>query len=162
MSVGEAIRTKRAVRAFTEQPVPDATMREILHAGRRSQSSKNSQPWQFIVITNRETLQALAQCGTYAGHLAGAAFAVALIAERGHEFDLGQAAAAMQLAAWEQGVGSCIAAMWEPERARPILGVPDQLAFDIAISFGYSAEVARTPRMDGRKTLEAIVRWERW
>src|SRR5258706_10208679 len=108
MDVLEAIRTKRAVRQFADRPVPDDDIRTIVDAGRRSQSSKNDQPWVFVVVRERATLQKLAECGTYAKHLAGAAFAVALIARPGYDFDQGQAAAYLQLAAWDLGVGSCI------------------------------------------------------
>jgi nitroreductase len=163
MKVLEAIRTKRAVRQFTDQPVPDDLIREILNAGRRAQSSKNDQPWHFIVVRNRDTLRQLSECGQYAGHLAGAAFAVALVRSVDHDFDLGQAAAYMQLAAWELGVGSCIASIWEPERAKATLGVPNDQHFDTAISFGYAAQQPpATPKPGGRRSFEDVVRWERW
>lgn len=162
LSVGAAIRTKRAVRQFSERPVPDQAVTAILDAGRRSQSSKNDQPWTFILVTERETLQALGATGQYAGHLAGAAFAIVLVSRPGYAFDLGQAAAYMQLAAWEHGVGSCIASFWEPERARAILGVPAELDCDLGISFGYPAAPPQPPRSGGRKSLDDIVRRERY
>jgi nitroreductase len=163
MLVADAIRTKRAVRQFTDQPVSDEIIRAILNAGRRSQSSRNEQPWTFIVIRDRETLRQLGACGQYAGHLAGAAFAVALVSSSGNRFDLGQAAAYMQLAAWELGVGSCIASMWEPERAKAILGVPAAYTFDTALSFGYAATTpAPVNKPGGRRELAEVVRWERW
>lgn len=163
MMVADAIRTKRAVRQFTDQPVPDEQIRAILDAGRRAQSSKNGQPWTFIVIRDRETLRQLSTCGGYAGHLAGAAFAVALVSSVSYSFDLGQAAAYMQLAAWELGVGSCIASMWEPERAGTILGVPPDHLFDTAISFGYAAAPPTTSgKPGGRRALDEVVRWEQW
>ncbi len=117
MTVSELIRTKRAVRQFTDEPLSEEAIRSILNAGRRAQSSKNTQPWHFIAIRDRETLRQLSQCGAYAGHLAGAPFAVALISSSAGGFDLGQAAAYLQLTAWELGIGSCIASMWEPEKA---------------------------------------------
>lgn len=163
MMVADAIRTKRAVRQFTDQPVPDEQIRAILDAGRRAQSSKNDQPWTFIIIRDRETLRELGTCGQYAGHLAGAAFAVALVSRVDYSFDLGQAAAYMQLAAWELGVSSCIASMWQPERAKAILGVPQDQIFDTAISFGYAAAPpAPAAKPGGRRTLDEVVRWERW
>ena len=78
-------------------------------------------------------------------------------------FDLGQAAAYMQLAAWDLGIGSCIASMWEQEKAKAILGVPQVLHFDVAISFGYplpSREQHSAPK--GRKPFDEVVFWERW
>jgi nitroreductase len=55
MDVSEAIRLKRAVRKFTPDPLPEEVIFAILNAGRRAQSSKNAQPWQFIAITDKAT-----------------------------------------------------------------------------------------------------------
>ena len=162
MSVAETIRTKRAVRQFSNQPVPEEAVRAILNAGRRSQSSKNTQPWSFVVVSDKETLKKLSECGAYAKHLAGAAFAVALASDEPTGFDLGQVAAYMQLAAWELGVGSCIASIYEPERAKAILGIPETLHFDIAISFGYPAENFKPAKLGGRKPVEDVAHWEKW
>lgn len=170
MDVSEAIRTKRAVRKFQPTPLPDEAIHAILNAGRRSQSSKNEQVWQFIAIRDRAILEALSKCGTYAGHLAGAAFAVALVIPDPSVkfqtlFDSGQAAAYMQLAAWELGVGSCLASIYDMEQARGILGFPRELHLDIAISFGYPADEGKltaAPKKGGRKPLEAMVHWDRW
>ncbi len=165
MTVSELIRTKRAVRQFTDEPLSEEAIRSILNAGRRAQSSKNTQPWHFIAIRDRATLQQLAGCGMYAGHLAGAPFAVALVSSTPGGFDLGQAAAYMQLAAWELGIGSCIASMWEPEKAKAILSVPQELHFDVAISFGYplpSREQPHTSKPGGRKSFDEVVFWEHW
>jgi nitroreductase len=161
----EAIRTKRAVRRFKQEPLPEDVINAILDAGRRSQSSKNDQPWTFVAITDREILKQLSECGGYAGHLAGAALGVALVASpdfKGPEFDLGQSAAYMQLAAWGLDVGSCIASMWEPEKAKAVLGIPSEYHFDTAISFGWPAEDHKPAKLGGRKPLDEIVRRDRW
>lgn len=170
MNVEEAIRMKRAVRKFKATPLPLEIMRAILNAGRRSQSSKNEQGWNFIAITDKSTLEALSKTGTYAGHLAGAALGVAILSPSPEGkfqdlFDVGQAAAYMQLAAWEMGVGSCLASIYEPEQARKILGFPHDWHLRIAISFGFPADEANlssAPKKGGRKTLEGLVHWERW
>jgi len=170
MNVSDAIRTKRAVRKFAARPLPEEVVLAILNAGRRSQSSKNTQAWQFIAIREKATLQALSECGQWAGHLAGAALGVAILTPDPSEkfqtmFDAGQAAAFMQLAAWELGVGSCPASIYDFERARQILGFPAEWHLRIAISFGYPAEeqiLAAPPRKGGRKALEEVVHWERW
>jgi nitroreductase len=156
----DLIRTKRAVREFKDERVPEEIVREILEAGRLAQSSKNDQPWHFVVIRDRETLRQLSTCGRYAGHLAGADFAVALVIQPGYDFDMGQAAAYMQLAAWDRGVGSCIASMWEPDRAKEILGIPADRQFDTALSFGYPAK--KPGKIKDRRPLEEIVFRERW
>jgi nitroreductase len=170
MNVSEAIRLKRAVRKFQEQPLPEDVIHAILNAGRRSQSSKNEQGWQFIVMRDKAILKALSETGTYAGHLAGAALGVAILTPNPHGkfqdlFDAGQAAAYMQLAAWELGVGSCLASIYEPEKAREILGFPPDWHLRIAISFGYPADeekLSAAPKKGGRRPLEEVVHWDRW
>ena len=162
MDVLEAIRTKRATRQFADRPVPDDVIRQIVDAGRRSQSSKNDQPWTFVVVRDRDTLKRLSECGQYAGHLAGAAFGVAIVAQPGYDFDQGQAAAYLQLAAWNLGVGSCIGTLNESEKAKAVLGVPSEWHLEISISFGYPAQPPNPPKPGGRKPLDEVVRWEKW
>ena len=170
MNVSDAIRTKHATRQFTGQPVPEEAIHAILNAGRRAQSSKNTQPWSFVAVRDRVTLKQLSECGTYAGHLAGAAFAVALVSPAPSTrwsiaFDLGQAAAYLQLAAWELGLGSCIASIYEPEKAKALLCIPENQFFDVALSFGYPAPDQVRPsvvRKGGRKPIEEVVHWEKW
>jgi nitroreductase len=170
MNVSDAIRTKRAVRQFQDRPLPEEVVRKILNAGRRSQSSKNNQPWQFIAIRAKSILKALSETGTYAGHLAGAALAVAILVPDPDErfqtlFDAGQAAAYMQLAAWELGVGSCLASIYEPEKAREILGYPADWQVRICISFGYPLDegmLSAAPKKGGRKALDEMVHWDKW
>lgn len=171
MDVSEAIRTKRAIRQFTDQPLPEDSIRAILNAGRHSQSSKNTQPWQFIAVRDRDMLKRLSECGDFAGHLAGAALGIALAAPVDDPerypwimYDLGQAASYMQLAAWELGIGSCIATIYEPEKAAAILRIPAGYRCDVALSFGYpAADVSQLPpRKGGRRPLDEIVHWEQW
>jgi nitroreductase len=170
MNVSDAIRLKRAVRQFTDQPLPEADMLTILNAGRRAQSSKNTQPWHFIAITDKATLKALSECGQWAGHLAGAALGVAIVhPDPGQKFqtmlDIGQAAAYMQLVAWELGVGSCLASIYESDQARQVLGFPDNLQLRIALSFGYPLEtetLTRPPKAGGRRPLAEVIHWDQW
>ena len=98
MNVSDAIRTKRAIRQFQDKPLPDEVVLAVLNAGRRSQSSKNEQGWQFIAIRDKSLLKALSECGQWAGHLAGAALGVAILtpdptAKFQTLFDAGQTAA---------------------------------------------------------------------
>ncbi|MFT3895577.1 MAG: nitroreductase family protein [Anaerolineales bacterium] len=170
MNVSEAIRTKRAIRKFQDKPLPEDVVKAILNAGRRSQSSKNEQGWQFIAIRDKSILKALSECGQWAGHLAGAALAVAILTpdptgKFQTMFDAGQAAAFMQLAAWEMGVGSVPASLYEFEKTREILGYPSEWHLRIALSFGYPADEAKLsapPQKGGRRSLDEIIHWERW
>ena len=170
MNVSDVIRQKRAVRQFKAEPLPAEVLQAILNAGRRSQSSKNTQPWHFIAVQDKATLKALSECGEWAGHLAGAALGVAIVHDDPTQrfqimFDIGQAAAYMQLGAWELGVGSCLASIYDADKARRILGFPDNLHLRIAISFGYPLDdekLSASPRKGGRRSFDETVHWEKW
>lgn len=170
MDISEAIHQKRAVRQFKAEPLPREAILAVLNAGRRAQSSKNTQPWHFIAITDKAILKQLSECGQWAGHLAGAALGVAIVhLDPGEKFqtmfDIGQAAAYMQLAAWELGIGSCLASIYNADQARQLLGFPEDLHLRIALSFGYpleAADLTRLPKTGGRRPLAEVVHWDRW
>jgi nitroreductase len=170
MSAYDVIRAKRAIRQVTEQPISDEVAHTILNAGRLAQSSKNLQERAFIAIRDRETLKALSTCGQWAGHLAGAALGIAILTPDPNSkfqlmFDAGQSAAYMQLAAWELGVGSCLASIYEGEKAREILKFPAEWHLRIAISFGYPLPetlAERPARKEGRKEFDELVKWDGW
>jgi nitroreductase len=173
MSAWDAVRTKRAVREFADWPIPDEDLDRIVRAGTRAHSSKNQQRWAFIVIRDRERLRALSETGRFAGHLAGAAAAIALVTPDplgpgqplSVVWDSGNAAAQMMLVAWELGIGSCPATVYEHDAAKAILGYPDGMDCEYILSFGYPAdpgELTRPNKAGGRVALADIVHNERW
>ena len=168
-----AIRSKRAIRRFADRPLERDHLDRILNAGRRAHSSKNQQRWAFIVCQDRAHLQELSKVGPYAGHLAGAAVGIALVipdpnvadAPLSVLFDIGQAADSMMLAAWEVGIGSVPATVYQHDLAKRLLGYPDGRHCEFLLSFGYPADPAdmtRPPRAGGRLPLDDVVHWERW
>jgi nitroreductase len=166
--VFDKIKSKVAVREFADRPLPEDVVREILEAGRLSGSSKNSQPWHFIAVRDRDTLKALSQTGVYARHLAEAALGVVIVQPEpspsgSPEFDFGRATQNMMLAAWAQGVGSVMASIYEPEQAAQVLGVPQGYHIAWAISFGYPAKpFKKPPTITGRRAFEDVVHWDKW
>ena len=173
MTTWDAIRTKRMVRRFEDRAVEAASLERILDAGRHAASSKNQQRWDFIVVEDRERLRALGGVGDYAGHVAGAAAAVALVtpdptrpgASLSLVWDLGLAAENMMLAAWELGIGSCPATVYDQGLVRGILGIPEDRWCGYILSFGYPADaddLTRAPRAGGRRPLAEIVHRETW
>jgi nitroreductase len=164
---------KRAIRRFADRPLESADLERILDAGRRSGSSKNLQRWSFIVCRDRAHLRELAKVGPFAGHLAGAAVGIALVTPDPREadaplsilFDLGQAAANMMLVAWELGIGSVPATVYDQDLARSLLGYPADRYCEYLLSFGYPADASdllAPPRLGGRAALADLVHEERW
>jgi nitroreductase len=170
MNVADAIRNKRAVRNFSEEPLKEEEVQGILNAGRRAQSSKNRQAWAFIAVQDRARLKQLSKMGTFASHISRAALGVLILTPPPEEFygalfDAGQAAAYMQLAAWELGIVSCLATLYQGEKVRELLRIPAQWSPLMAISFGYPTENKRLtlgPLKRGRKDFEDVVHWEQW
>jgi nitroreductase len=169
MNVLEAIHSKRAVRRYQERPLPPEAVRAILNAGRLSQSAKNLQPWRFIALQDRSRLAEFQVVGRFSEFLARAALGVVLLTPPPEErfqilFDAGQAAAYMQLAAWDLGIASCLTTSYAREAAREYLGAPPEWRVHIAAGFGYplSTDPTRPPRPGGRKPFDDIVGWERW
>lgn len=171
--VWAAIAAKRSIRRFTEQPLEPAYLDRILRAGRRSGSSKNQQRWTFIVCRDRAHLRALSELGPWAGHLARAAVGIALVtpdpratgAPSSILFDIGQAAQNMMLVAWELGIGSVPATVYEHDLARALLGFPDDQDCEFLLSFGYPSDrsdLTRPSSIGGRRDLDTMVRDERW
>ena len=171
--VWAAIDAKRAIRTFADRPLDPAHLERILDAGRRSGSSKNRQRWAFIVVRDRSHLAELTAVGEWARHLAGAAAAVALVtpdpggpdAHESIRFDLGQAAQNMMLAAWELGIGSVPATVYDFKIARELLGYPADHTCEYLLSFGYPADpsdLTRPKKAGGRRPLAEIVHEERW
>ena len=173
MDTWQTIDSIRVVREFAARPIEDADLERILHAGRRAGSSKNLQRWAFIVVRERALLKRLSGVGDFAGHLAGAPAAIALVtpdpraegAPLSIVFDLGRAAQNMVLAAWELGIGSVPATVYNHDLARGLLGYPNDHHCEYVLSFGYPGDpaVLEAPkRAGGRAKLNEIVHEERW
>jgi len=169
----EAVDSLRVVRAFADRPVEASALERILNAGRRTGSSKNQQRWAFVVCRDRSHLVELAAVGPWAGHLAGAALAIALLspdprapgAPLSITWDLGRAAQSMMLTAWELGIGSAPATVYDQVLARRLLGHPADWHCEFILSFGHPADpaVLTAPnRAGGRRPLAELLHEERW
>jgi nitroreductase len=172
------LRSLRSVRRFASTPIPDEIVEQILDVGRWTGSSKNTQPWEVVVVRDRELLRELSTLGQFAGHLAGADFALVLVMDSpGNRFDAGRLAERLMLGGWVHGVGSCIGSLFpEPNeaRAKELLGIPAAKDVHTALSFGYPADanalsvsrsvpgLARVLPGIGRKPMSEFVHWERY
>lgn len=171
METWDAIRARRNVREFSEQPVNPDDLDRILEAGRLTPSSRNWQPWDFVVVTDRGRLAELAGVWRGAWHVAGARAAVAIITppvenereDRTLHFDVGQAVMSLMLAATDLGIGTGHAYVDDQELARSLLGFPADRICSHMISFGYPKDRPLRPRTKvNRRPFDEVVHRERW
>jgi nitroreductase len=158
-----AIVGKREVREYVDRPVPDEAVMKILEAGRAAGSSKNTQPWRFIVLKDRQHRHDLASAIMAPRNLdrCAVAIAVVLLHER-LRFDAGRVAQNMMIAAWALGVGSCPNSV-RPDGHDPMrrdLGVPADAAIATIITLGFPApgQPRPRPKADPEKILERVNR----
>lgn len=171
METWDALRARRNVRAFTEQPVSSGDLDQILEAGRRAPSAKNWQPWDFVVVTDRDELQRLSGVWVGAGHVAVAAAAIAIVAPQLDDartasmlqYDLGQATMSIALAAADLGLGTCHSAVEDQNLARELLGFPADRFLAYLLSVGYPADrPLRVIARPNRRPFDEVVHRGRW
>jgi nitroreductase len=167
------LRGLHATRNFRPDPVPEEAVNDILQVARWSGSASNVQPWEFLVIRNRETLQKLTEVSPNVRHAASAPLAIVLVMTGDPEkvphetYDEGRLAERIMLAAEAHGLGSCIG-WFRPETmnaAKQLLGIPENRLVRTEISIGYPDEEAQRARQkpaQARKPLADIVHQERY
>lgn len=150
----------RAIRQYTDEPVSKEDLEKILEAARWTGSSKNTQKWAFLVYTDREKLDRLAECGSFTDPIRNATAAIVLVQESdGYEFDIGRAAQNIMLAAKAIGVASCPITLHKQDVVNSFLDLEKGQAARYAVSLGYPADDAAPARFGGRKESERLVRW---
>ena len=157
------IRTRREIRDYLDKAVPQEFVEHILEAGRLAPSSKNSQPWHFIVIKDRETLGKISNLTPTGKHIADAPFAIAIVMDGAKlpEVDGARAGQNMILAAWALGIGSCWITNFYDDAVKELLNVPQSMRLITVLPFGYPTE-EKTSRKKIRKSLSEIVHYERF
>jgi nitroreductase len=171
METWDAIRARRNVRAFTDQPLSDADLDRILEAAWRSPSSRNLQRWDFVVVTDPSELEKLSHVWQGGGHIAGSAAAVVLVTERTDDprtresvrYDLGQASLQMMVTAADLGIGSGHSAVGDQDLARQLLGFPETHDASMIIDFGYPADRPLKPiKTPNRRPFDEVIHRGRW
>jgi nitroreductase len=164
----------RQVRDFTDEPVDPAALDALADAARWSGSSQNTQPWRFVLVRERGTLDRLAEVGaphTRSLGTAAAAIAIVLPAAPGsavsHAFDEGRAAERILVAASLLGLAAGIG--WVRSEVRPaigdLLGLPEDRFVRTIVAVGHPTPQARQPkkpRGEARLPRRETVFEERW
>lgn len=156
----EVIRFRRSVRRFIDKPIEKAKLELILEAARLAPSSTNSQPWHFIVVTDRKIIAEIARAEPYGltrfnSWIANAPVVIACLARPrlfshrlgrlvGKDFHLVDCAIAIEhmvLVAAELGIGSCWVGWFDAKKVRRALKVPAGYEIVVLLPLGYPEQV---------------------
>ena len=157
------IRTRREIREYLDKPIPEEDIQQILEAGRLAPSSKNSQPWHFVVIRNKDTLQKISNLTPTGAHIAKAPLAIAILMDCAKlpEIDGSRATQNMVLAAWSLGIGSCWVTNFYEDGVKELLNAPQRMKLVTVMPFGYPVE-PKTSRKKIRKPMNEILHYEKF
>jgi nitroreductase len=166
------LRNLRQTRRFCDRTVPEDVVDDLLEVARWSGSSKNTQPWHFIVVTDAELRKQIAEAGPFAGFLEGAPVVIVLVMAgsnpRSEPYDEGRVSERLMLAADAHGLGAGTG-WFVPDdggerQVKKLLGVPDGMVIRSALGIGYPDATDPRPRgvSGGRKPLSEIVSRDRF
>jgi nitroreductase len=163
MDAYEAIITKRDTRSYTEKPIGEEALRRVLQAGRMAGSSKNRQPFRFVVVRDKEHMAELAKCGDFSEPLGPATAAIAVcLGPEGMDFDAGRAAQNVMLAAWNEGLASCPVRIHHEDCGREALGLPEGWRIAMVIALGHPDPSVPMSLGRARAPYDEYVHEERW
>ena len=161
MKFEDVVETRRSIRKYKDTPVPKEKIVKILEAARIAPSAGHRQPWHFIVVENKETITKLAKREW------AAEAPVMIVGLADHEAspswclnDLGIALEHIVLAATNLGLGTCwMGQTGREEMIKDLLHIPDHFKVIAVVPLGVPDE---TPAPKERKSLDAIVSWEKY
>ena len=163
METFAAVRTMLAVREYEDRPVPEEIVARILEAARLTGSARNRQPWEFIVVQDKDMLSRLGELSSTGSYIANAPLAIVVLVPDSPigATDGARAVQDMMLVAWEEGIGSNWVSHMDTPEVRTLLNIPDGSKILTVIPFGYPAK-AIGAGVKSRKKLEEIAHRERY
>jgi len=152
----DAISSRRSIRRYENKEIPKDVLDKILEAGRQSPSAANKQPYRFVIVTNAEIKKELP--GLVSRFLKNAPVVIvgcanpkALITGKWATIDTAIALENMVIAAWSLGIGSCWIGVFNEQKAKKSLKIPQDWKIVALITLGYPAETPE-PRKKKSKT----------
>ena len=148
----DIIFSRRSIRVYTDEPVSEADIQSLLEAGMAAPSGSNRKPWHFVVVTERDTLQALAAAHPFGKMLATAGAAIAVCGDPGISDWWVQDCSAATENILVAAAGLALGAVWvgshgrsEREQAvRDVLGIPEQMGVLSLLAIGHPGEEKET------------------
>jgi len=161
----ESIISKRDLRVYTDQPIPDDVMHRILQAGRMAGSAKNLEVNRLVVVTDQAVQDALVEAGDFSSWIGSSAAIIGFASPTTElrAFDVGRQAQNMMIAAHAEGVGSCPVTLQHADKTRAAIGLPDDWDMGMVITLGYPVEDhPDSPLKRTRVALDDLIIHNRW
>jgi nitroreductase len=168
MTVLDAIRKRYSCRAYQDKPIEREKLEQILEAARLAPSAKNLQDWRFVAVTDKETKRKIAQAANNQTFLQNAGAIIVACSISNEVMRCGQAVGPIDVAialehialqAAELGLATCWIGSFYPEKVRPIVGIPEDVAIIELMAVGYPADSKKEPN---RQAIEKVVCYEKW
>ena len=143
MDVFKCVSTLSSIRSYIRKEVPEEVIMEVLEAGRLAPSAHNDQPWQFILIRDKATLNDMTNYCISGSFISQVDFAVVVITDptsKWHEIDSTRAVQNMALTAWSNNLGTCWIGRLEKKGLMGYLKIPEHLNILTVLPFGYFDE----------------------
>lgn len=155
------LKERRSIRSYLDKVIPDNEVEMILEAGRWAPSASNKQPWEFIVIKNKEILREISKKAFYGRHIKRAPLAIAIVGKikenpNYYTQDTSFASMNMMLMAWRLGIGTCWTGALEREAVKEMLGLDEGDYLLTILPMGYIK--GNIPQPTQRKNLNQISR----
>jgi nitroreductase len=163
MDTIHALKTRRSVRAYRHEPIPRETLTDLIDCARLAPTAINIQPWEFVVVTERETLNAIAGTTDHGRFIADATACVVVLCQNTKYFleDGSSATLSILLAAHAHGLAGCwVAGDKKPYAAEVcrIVGAPANYRLISLVPIGYPAE---QPEKE-KRPLSGVLHWEKF
>ena len=167
LEVFDCINTRLTVRTFKADPVPEEVVNRLLQAAQSAPSSRNLQPWHFVVIRNRDTMAQIGKIATSGPFAADAPLGIAIVMHNADrpELDAGRVLQQMELLTWSEGLGTCFIGLRDAEQNRKVKGllnIPEEMELITVLPFGYRADGTQSTGKKRRKSLSEIAHSERF
>jgi nitroreductase len=165
MDTIEAITTRKALRAFAPDAVEPEKLKQIIDAGRHAMSARNLQPWQFVIIYDRDRIREIGALCATGKFVSNAPAAIIVLKDasntRWADIDCAQAVQNMATAAWSVGLGTCWVGNFDRPKIAQMLAIPQQWAIFTILAFGYPSS-ENPPQSRPLKSRQEIVHYEQW
>ncbi len=164
----EAIRRRYSCRAYADKPIEQEKLTQIFEAARLAPSAKNLQDWRFVVVSDKEKKQQVANSTNHPEVFGKAGVMIAACSNSDYVMRCGQAVGPIDVAialghiclqATELGLATCWIGSFEPNEVRKVLEIPQDIAIIELMALGYPADEAKEP---SREAIEKIVCYEKW